>query len=79
MREPDIPFRQFDFIKDSAYLQVTNPEGVCEVLVAEWLAGGGALGGSTFRRRGRGFKPELDYLDGLWPTNSRSIGNTFIG
>lgn len=55
MREPDIPFRQFDFIKDSAYLQVTNPEGVCKVLVAEWLAGGGALGGSTFRRRGRGF------------------------
>lgn len=54
MTPADKIFKQSEFINNSESLQKTNPGGVCKVLVAEWLAAGGALGGSSFSRRGRG-------------------------
>ena len=52
MRDPDIPFRQFDFIRDSHSLALLNPTGVCRVLVLEWLSARGAIGAAGFSRGG---------------------------
>jgi hypothetical protein len=65
MREPTTKFNQGTFIANSASLAASNPNGVCSVLVAEWLAAGGSLAASSFGRRGRGAQTSSRIAQGM--------------
>ena len=75
MRTPDKPFSQEDFIAKSSFLGVTNPAGVCAILVAEWFTGGCSLGGASFSRRGRGEKASARIAGGMMTSRATSLAD----